>query len=56
MRIWLFCTLISLVTIDIDDDILAAGSVDVVHHYLNSGLSHDIYRDRIEHASHYQFF
>jgi hypothetical protein len=45
-----------MVSVDVDDEILQRGTVEVLHLYLNSGLSFDVRREGIEHANHYTFF
>ncbi len=45
-----------MLSLDIDDEVLSRGRVDLLHVYMNSGVSYDVRIDGIEHANHYTFF
>ena len=45
-----------MVSVDVNDAILARGEIGELHVYLQSGLSWDVRPDGIEHANHYTFF
>ncbi len=45
-----------MVSIDMDDTVLARGEIEELHVYMQSGLSWNVRADRIEHANHYEFF
>jgi hypothetical protein len=45
-----------MVSVDVNDEVLARGTVEELHVYLQSGLSWDVRTEGIEHANHYTFF
>jgi len=45
-----------MVSVDVNDEVLARGEIDELHVYMQSGLSWDVRSDGIEHANHYSFF
>ncbi len=45
-----------MVSVDVNDEVLASGGIHELHVYLRSGLSWDVRVDSIEHANHYTFF
>ena len=45
-----------MVSVDVNDEILARGEIEQLQVYLRSGLSWEVRADRIEHANHYTFF
>ena len=45
-----------MVSVDVNDDVLARGEIDELHVYLQSGLSWNVRVDGTEHANHYAFF
>ncbi|MCG8552299.1 MAG: hypothetical protein MI799_18000 [Desulfobacterales bacterium] len=45
-----------MVSVDIDDMVLARGQIDVLHIYTGRGLSYDVTQESIEHVNTYNFF
>jgi hypothetical protein len=45
-----------MLSVDVNDEVLARGTINELHIYMQSGLSWDVSVDRIEHANHYTFF
>ena len=45
-----------MISLDVDDEVLSRGTVDLLHVYMNSGISYDVRIDAVEHVNHYTFF